>query len=229
MQQYFIDQDLKVNETIVLDKEIIHHLRNVLRKGDDHLFRLAASDQKIYLATLKDDKAYILERLDEDNELKRDITAVVALIKNDHFDLIIQKLTELGVSRIVPLITSRVIIKIKDEDKKIARYQKIAKEAAEQSHRNVIPSIERVITLNSLDKYRSDHNYIAYEKCDSDFIDLDDKGSITYVIGPEGGFSAGEIELAAKLGFKPISLGKRILRAETAAIFVAANIAGANI
>ena len=98
------------------------------------------------------------------------------------------------------------------------RFKKIVREAAEQSHRNIIPEICDVINIKDIDKYKSEANYICYEAEDN-ISDISKNDSITFVIGPEGGFTSQEYEKFISSGFKSISLGQRILRAETAAIY----------
>ncbi|MGN1406729.1 MAG: RsmE family RNA methyltransferase [Erysipelotrichaceae bacterium] len=220
MQQYFIETELTLNDEIELRDDILYHLKKVLR-GTNETFRLCDSKGKIYLASLKGDKALIKKYLDEHNELDIDITAVISLIKSDKFELILQKLTELGVKRIVPYNAQRSIVKEKKGEKKLERYKKILTEASEQCHRNFVPEIVNAIDFKDIDKYMSDLNLIAYEKeSPGAKSDLKNKKSITFVIGPEGGFSEKEYEAFLSKGFRSISLGKRILRAETAAIYL---------
>ena len=220
MQQYFIDTKLSLNEEIKLREDILYHLKKVLR-GTNETFRLCDEEGKIYLASLKGDKALIRNYLDEHNELNVDITAIISLIKSDKFELILQKLTELGVKRIVPYNAQRSIVKEKKSEKKLERYKKILTEASEQCHRNFIPEIVNAIDFKDIDKYMSEINLIAYEKETPGVkSDLKDKKSITFVIGPEGGFTEREYQSFVDKGFKSVSLGKRILRAETAAIYL---------
>ena len=148
-----------------------------------------------------------------------------ALAKGDKIDTVIQKATELGVARIVLINTERCVVKYegKDTNKKLERFSKIAKEASEQSHRLRIPEIVGPINLNDVDQYMCDVNLLAYEKVagKTDNIPLEFKGnSVSAMIGPEGGFSEKEVELLQKKGFSLISLGKRILRTETAAFYI---------
>lgn len=229
MQQYFIDEELDVGKRYTLDKEMYHHLKHVLRKDDGTNFRIVDTKNEIFLAELSSNEAIILDRIIEDRELDINITVIMSLIKNDKFDFCLQKLTELGVKRIIPYSANRSIIKIKDKDSKIQRYRKIVQEASEQSLRSMVPLIDDIIDFNDLSKYKSKYNYVAYEKNNCIYIpyqEIDD--SITIIIGPEGGFEESEIKKFESEGFKPISLGKRILRAETAALYVVSNIVGAN-
>ena len=218
MQQYFYDVKLKQNDIIPLDKDTLYHIKKVLRKGNDYLFRIADNSRKIYKCKLVDDNAQVIEELDENNELDVNITAILALFKNDKYELCIQKLVELGVNRIVPFEAERSVVK--GSSNKSERLCKIAREAAEQSHRNIIPEITDTIKLKDLDKYMSENNYIAYESENVLNSQFNVGSSLSYIIGPEGGFSDTEYEKIKELGFYSISLGKRILRAETAAIYM---------
>ena len=218
MQQYFYDVKLKLNDIIPLGKDTLYHIKKVLRKGNDYIFRIADKSRKIYKCKLVDDNAQVIEELDENNELDVNITAILALFKNDKYELCIQKLVELGVNRIVPFEAERSVVK--GSSNKRERLCKIAREAAEQSHRNIIPEITDTIKLKDLDKYMSENNYIAYESENVLNSQFNVGSSISYIIGPEGGFSDIEYEKIKELGFNSISLGKRILRAETAAIYM---------
>ena len=219
MQQYFTEKTLNVGDTLQLDNETLYHLIKVLRKDSSYTFRVADHEGNIFYAHLVSNKeCHIDSFIDENNELDTDITCVLSLIKSDKFELTLQKLVELGVSRIVPYNARRSVVKIKDE-KKIQRFEKIVKEAAEQSHRNFIPEVCSPVDIKGLDKYMSETNYICYES-ERNIAEIPSAASITYIIGPEGGFETEEYEKIAALGFESISLGKRILRAETAAIYM---------
>jgi len=225
MQQYFVDEELHSGQQITLDDDVIYHLVKVLRKDSSYTFRICDDSGKIFHAHLIDKNSCIIEDLTgENNELESDITCILSLIKNDKFELCIQKLVELGVKRIVPYEAVRSVVKIKD-NKKLERLRKIAREAAEQSHRNLIPEITEPAGLKDLEKYKSEANYICYES-ETNIADIGPSSSITYIIGPEGGFEDREYENICRMGFESVSLGKRILRAETAAIYMTSIIAG---
>lgn len=227
MQQYFVDINVHTGDTIVLNDDILYHLVKVLRKDSTYTFRIADAMGNIYFANLINNKeCKIGEKTNENNELDCDITCILSLIKNDKFELTLQKLVELGVKRIVPYKSVRSVVKIKD-NKKINRLNKIVREAAEQSHRNIIPEVCEFSDLKDLEKYKSDYNYICYES-DKNIVDIKPAKSITYIIGPEGGFEDNEYKRICEMGFESISLGKRILRAETAAIYMTSIIVGKN-
>jgi 16S rRNA (uracil1498-N3)-methyltransferase len=148
------------------------------------------------------------------------------MIKRDGFELALKKMTELGVEGIIPLMTDHSIIHIKDFEKKKIRYQSICKESSEQSERSYLPTIHDLSHLNDLDVSAYDHLFCAHAreqnqtlKDELKQIHSSDKSLV--LIGPEGGFSKKEIELLKKKGFQNVSLGETILRAETAATYVA--------
>ena len=227
MQQYFTNEELELNQLLKLDENTVHHITNVLRKKDGYIFRMVDKSNKCYLCKLEDFMARVISVVEEDHELDIDVTIVLSLIKNDQFELALQKLTELGVKRIVPYVANRSVIKIKDEKHKLERFRKIVKEASEQSHRDIIPEITSPATIRDLEKYLSKYNYVAYEKHNGSMLPFSEiDNSVTIIIGPEGGFELSEVESFEKMGFECCSLGKRILRAETAAMFVMANITG---
>ena len=228
MQQFFIDTTIKENEIVELNNDILYQLKKVLRANDGYEFRLVDANSNVFLCELSDNKAKVNKDLKENNELDVDITVILSLIKNDKMDFALQKLTELGVKRIVPYKAYRSVVKEGKGNNKLDRFKKIVREASEQSHRNIIPEICDYADINDLGKYKSELNLIAYEK--NDDIENDFKGykSITLIIGPEGGFDIEEVNKIIDMGYKPISLGKRILRAETAAIYLSSIIIGAN-
>lgn len=228
MQQFFVEDILNINQTVELNNDVYYQLTKVLRANNGYKFRLVDKNHEIFLCELKDKLAFIKEKLDENNELSCDITVIISLIKNDKFDFSLQKLTELGVKRIVPYIAKRSVVKQGKGNNKLDRFNKIVREASEQCHRNIIPEICNYANIKDLNKYLSDVNIIAYEKNDKIVNNFSNKKSITIIIGPEGGFEKEEVNAIEKLGFESISLGKRILRAETAAIYLTSIIVGAN-
>ena len=226
MQRYFasVSQDFKVHFT----KDDEHHILHVMRmKMGDEIE--VAFKKKVFLCRI--DKCNPLEvsvihELANDVEIKEDITLLFALTKGDKIDLVLQKATELGVKKVALIASERTVVSYdnKDVDKKLLRFQKIMKEASEQSHRVVVPELLGIFNLKNLPKeVYSDLNYVAYEKDASQveamFEGLIKGKSISILIGPEGGFSEQEINRLVDQGFIRTSLGKRILRAETAAIY----------
>jgi len=225
MQYYLVN---KVNGKLVFSEEDKHHIKDVMRfKDGDEVY--CVCDKRQYLTKLSfanDDIVPLI--IKEDNtkrELDVDVTLIVGLPRSEKFELIVQKATELGVSKIVPFLSKRSIIKLdKDRgDKKVSRWQKIAKEAMEQSRRCVCPEVTEVVVAKDIEKYLSSTNVIAYEES-KDYtlkgLMENEKKSITFLVGPEGGFDPSEVEYFNKLGFISVSLGNRILRCESACFYL---------
>ena len=227
MQRYFVN---KINNAIVFNDSDIHHILHVMRMKKGEQIEVVL-DGALYCATIDNTnplEVSLTYSIPSDSEIERDVTLFYALAKGDKIDLVVQKATELGVKRIALLATERCVVKWdeKETGKKIERFKKIVKEASEQSHRLIIPEILGVYSLNNLPKeLLSDLNFFAYEKeagHTQSFLSAlkDSSGSVSILVGPEGGFSIKESEYVTKeLGFVPVSLGKRILRSETAAIY----------
>lgn len=226
MQRYFSNIDK--NYIVHLSSNDEHHILHVMRmkKGEEIE---VVSDGRVFLCRI--DKTNPLEvsvihEIENDVELKEDVTLLFALTKGDKIDLVLQKATELGVKKVALISSERTVVNYdnKDIDKKLQRFAKIMKEASEQSHRLIVPTLLGVYDLKDLPKeVFSDLNYVAYEKDANDisgaFSGLQKGKSISILVGPEGGFSEQEISRLVAQGFIRTSLGKRILRAETAAIY----------
>ena len=226
MQRYFAS--LLDKEHVKLESEDEHHLLHVMRMKKDDEIEVVAND-KLFLCRIENVNPlniYIVHEINSDVELNEDVTLLFALTKGDRTDLVVQKATELGVKKIALIQSERTVVRYEEKDiaKKCARYQKIMKEASDQSHRLVVPTLLGIYNLKKLPKeVYSDLNYVAYEKDANDvegsFKGLTKGKSVTILVGPEGGFSKEEIDMLVNQGFIRTSLGKRILRAETAAIY----------
>ena len=226
MQRYFAS--LIDKEHVKLEPEDEHHLLHVMRMRQGDEIEVVA-DGVLCLCNIGSTNPltiYAVHEIEADVELNVDVTLLFALTKGDRTDLVVQKATELGVKRIALIQSERTVVRYEEKDiaKKCARYQKIMKEASEQSHRLIVPEMMGIFNLKKLPKeVFSDLNYVGYEKDASDvngmFANFDKKKSITILIGPEGGFSEEEINNLVEQGFIRTSLGKRILRAETAAMY----------
>lgn len=232
MQQYFISSKIEIDSLLLLDKKQSHHIKNVMRmKKDDNI--LISDQNKVYLCRLSDVNdnvtAYAYQEVNNDSELPFEINLYLSLIKQDKWEWAIQKACELGVSRIIPLITKHCVVKANENiSKKLDRYNKIALEACEQAQRLKLVEISMPIKIMDLALASKDINIVAYEKEKDTHISLCNFDKNTNVIiGPEGGFSDEEIEHLTTLGIKSVSLGKRIYRAETAALY-ALSIIGAD-
>lgn len=227
MQRYFAKD--KKNNNIYLESTDLHHIKNVMRMNIGDSIE-CVYDGIIYLCRIDgyDNNISIISKLDENNELDTEITIAIALVKEQKFDLILQKLTELGVSRIIPLNMERSIIKLDSQkfEKKKKRWESICKEASEQSHRNKIPEITNIMSLKELVKLEVEDKYVCSvkekENLVNKYLQNNSKcATMLYVIGPEGGITDKEEDFLNKNGYTSISLGPRVMRVETAAIYIA--------
>ena len=165
--------------------------------------------------------------IDLNPELKNEVTLFYCLSKGDKIDFAIQKATELGVSRIILCNSKYSVVRYDSKDivRKMKRFKEIAKSAAEQSHRLIIPEVIGVYDIADIKDYMGEHNFLAYEKESENHANptylyekIKENEKISIFIGSEGGFSEEEVLILNKLGFINISLGKRILRTETAVV-----------
>lgn len=225
MQRFFVDCSLMNIKKLVLSEEIGHQCKHVLRYQNDQSIILNDYFNHQAQAHLKFEDTqtiaiidYVEEIIEEDIQ----ITLIQALIKKDKWEFVLQKATELGVYQIIPLVVSRNVVKWneKDIDSKLKRDQKIIQEAAEQSQRMSVPCLHKPIGIQECGTFLSQGNFVAYENEKGTQLKdcLGHKQSYSIVIGPEGGFTEAEIASLNLIGFKSVGLGKRILRAETAAI-----------
>ncbi len=228
MQRYFGNV---IEKQVVLSEEDVRRLTKVMRARQGEKIEVV-SDEQVFLAqitSLRPLKIIVLERIKEDNELRNKVILITSVLKGEKMDLVLQKATELGVFEIVILQTERCVAKIRRDDVafKLQRFQKILKEAAEQSKRRRIPNLYRVLDFSQLKEVKADIKMIAYEeskgKTKSFFTKLkeieNEKQVVAVLIGPEGGFSEKEVKKANDRGYSKISLGRRILRAETASLY----------
>lgn len=228
MQRYFVKE--KVDDSLILELDDLHHVKNVMRNKVGDLIECVYNED-LYICKINDlnnTKVEIVEKKTDNNELGFDITIAIALVKEQKMDLILQKLTELGVNRIIPVKMERSIVKLDNQkfNKKKERWTKICKEASEQSKRNKIPEITDLMTIEELGKLHFDKKFICSTKSKENLVNnylQDNKSYATmiFAIGPEGGIAPKEEEKLISFGFTPISLGSRIMRVETAAIYVA--------
>lgn len=229
MQRYFVKE--KDNENFILSDNDIHHIKRVMRCKNNDKIEIVYN-AKVYLCNIDDIDSLslsIIESYQEDRELNVELTIAVALVQEQKFDLILQKLTELGVTSIIPIKTERSIVKIDEskQEKKKNRWVTICKEASEQSHRVTIPEVKNIMTMKELINNKKELNLICSlnenTKPLEEYLNNDLK-DILFVIGPEGGFTKKEEEFLIENGFQGTTLGKRVLRVETAAIYVSSII-----
>ncbi|XFA99445.1 16S rRNA (uracil(1498)-N(3))-methyltransferase [Candidatus Izemoplasma sp. B36] len=230
MQRYFIENKYFNDNLIKITNNDFHHMKHVMRYKLGDQVVVVNYDKEVFLTKIIEfnKKDCLLEIIDEikleDNHF--DLTIAQSLIKKDHFELVLQKTTELGVSKIIPLHTKRSIIKIDDFAKKKQRYETIVKEASEQSERISLPIVSNMMSIKDIDYSIYDLVFVCYarnnetDKLSEYLINANKNTKVLFFIGPEGGFTKDELEyLDDKSQF--ISLGKTILRSETAAIYIA--------
>lgn len=232
MYNFFAKENQRQNDRYFIDGTDYNHIKNVLRMvvGDSFLVSEKGKSNLCEIESYETDfvVAKIIEENYNDTNLPIKIHLFQGLPKGDKMELIIQKTVELGAQSIIPVEMSRCVVKIDDKKKKSKqqRWQAISESAAKQSKRNTIPEIEEIVTYKqAMAKAKEmDLFLVPYESKNgmedtkSALSQLKRGMSVGILIGPEGGFDEKEVDLAFENGGKVISLGKRILRTETAAI-----------
>ena len=222
MQQYYVEEPLEEGKIIQLPKDKAHHAFRVLKLQHETV-RLVSHGTGWFAEVYQEGgngMARILSADPDLNELHTNITLCMALIRREKFELVLQKAAELGVKKIVPFESSRCVVKAKNE--KTARWNAILLEACEQCKRTLVPECLAPVPIKDLSSFKSTVNLCAYENAGSQASFIHESlpaDSVTIVIGPEGGFSKEEVQLLSDAGFSPVTLGSRILRAETAAFY----------
>jgi 16S rRNA (uracil1498-N3)-methyltransferase len=231
-------------KSATLSAEETRHARDVLRlqPGDEiFIFDGAGREFHCEIQTINRDStelSVIAEVEPARPESPLNLTLAIALLKGEKFDLVIQKATELGVKRIVPLDTERADVRLRDKDstnKRVARWRRIALEAAKQTGRAYVPEIAAPLIFNLLLTSADDDQELSTNVTRLMFSERDGTSlaeatnnfagrppTIVAVVGPEGGWTDAELELAHDAGWQIVSLGGRTLRAETAGITVVA-------
>lgn len=235
MHHFFVGSDQVDGNQIRITGTDVNHIRNVLRMKEGEEARISDGKSRDYRCVLRSIQkeeilAEILEIEQSDKELPAKVFLFQGLPKADKMELIIQKTVELGVYQIIPVETRRCVVKLdkKKAEAKKKRWNLIAESAAKQSNRSKIPEVTDVMSWKEALDYVSqcDIMLIPYELAEGmqetrRLIEQLQPGmSIGVLIGPEGGFDMKEIEEATALGIHPITLGKRILRTETAGLTI---------
>jgi len=211
-----------------LNLEETRHLRDVLRLKETEKVRVFDGDGREVLCAIEkiEKKETVLKILEEiapsAPESKLNLTLAVALLKGEKYDLVVQKAVELGVTKLVPLNTKRADVKLKDSEKRRERWRKIALEAAKQTGRATLMQIENPTDFGKFIEAAEGTRILFAERGGEKFSDIKKTEKIVAVVGAEGGWEEKEIEAAREKSFHIITFGGRILRAETAAISIAA-------
>jgi len=215
---------------LIKDKSDCNHIQNVYRLNVGHELRIIDGEYEYFTELIqfskKEVSVKILEKKEDSYSLNVNIDVAMGILKNDKMNLAIQKLTEIGVNRIIPLKTERVVVKINEKKEK---WDVVVRETLKQCRGIKFTEITPVKKLAEIDYSKYDKIIFAYEnsgesKSLSEIIEKGDK-DILYIIGPEGGITQEEVDFLKNSKAMEISLGKRILRAETAAIVVCGIIA----
>ena len=239
MEKFFINTSQIINNNIIIKNEDAKHIAKVLRKKVNDEIYVTDEEKNTYLCKiiLFEDHDVVCEisgKLNINTESNIDITLFQCIAKYDKMDYIFQKATEIGVKQIYPVVSNRVVVKLDDKTmtKKVDRWNKIVYEASKQSQRTIIPNVENIIFLKDICNLCTNYDIIllAYEQDNTNLKEILKKckknefKNIGIIIGPEGGFDISEVELLKCDKIVPVSLGKRILRTETASLALLSNI-----
>ena len=237
MFQFFITPDqIRENDIIISNEQDVNHIRNVLRmRQGQHISLCCQENSKEYICVIEEIRPDAIRASIEDingdsRELPVKITLFQGLPKSDKMEFIIQKAVELGDAEIVPVASKRAVVKLDEKKaaKKVQRWSEIAKSAAKQSKRSLIPTVHPVINFREALEYGKSMDMLLIPYEDAKGIghsreviaSVKGKKSLGIYIGPEGGFQMEEVEKAVAVGAYPITLGHRILRTETAGMAV---------
>lgn len=237
MLHLFADPSDVQDELLTITGPEVNHIRNVMRlKPGEEISVSIGGDGKEYrygIESYTEDLVLCRLRFVKDKEVELPVKVLLfqGLPKADKMDLIVQKAVELGAAEIIPVSMERCVVKLDagKAAKKTARWQTIAESAASQSRRSIIPRVLAPMSMKEAVEYAKEQTevrVIPYELQEDDgsvkqyLESLKEGQSVSIFIGPEGGFAPGEVELAKEAGIRPISLGRRILRTETAGLAI---------
>lgn len=231
MYHFFVEENQISDGEIRILGSDVNHIKNVLRmkNGDQVIISKIGDEKKDYYCSITEISEEVrlhVDWVEEGRELPSRIYLFQGLPKADKMELIIQKSVELGAFEIIPVACRRSVVKLdeKKADNKVKRWQAIAESAAKQSKRSIIPSVHDVMSYKEALEYAREldirlmpyENARGVEETRRILSELEPGQSIGILVGPEGGFDPEEVLMAGREGFAPISLGKRILRTETA-------------
>lgn len=223
----YISQTLSVSSSVLLDKEAGNHVSRVLRMGKGQQVELFNGDGHSYFGEIitidrSQVTVQLLEKVAVANESPLNIHLYQGVSRGDKMELTLQKGVELGVTQFTPLITERCGVKLDEKrwQKKLEHWQKVIESACEQCGRNTIPVLHPVIKMQEALSQLNDNSFFMHPEGKQSFksISVDTDSEIQLWVGPEGGFSDEEISWVETHGCKPVQLGPRVLRTETAAL-----------
>ncbi|WP_339021595.1 16S rRNA (uracil(1498)-N(3))-methyltransferase [Spiroplasma endosymbiont of Atherix ibis] len=227
MHSFFLK---KINfDVFEIENEDFHHIKNAIKLKVNEQIICVYENQK-YLCTISSilENSYLAKIVSKINfsEKNYKVNLIIGLIREQKWDFVLQKTTELGVDTIIPVEFKRNVVKIdpKKQENKINRWLSICSSAAKQSKRSSIPKITNLVKdLSELNKYKADLNLVCWEEEKNNFVKTELKKefkTINIVIGPEGGISVDEIDKLKSMGYIMVSLGDNIMRAETVPLFL---------
>ncbi|MBR5474474.1 MAG: 16S rRNA (uracil(1498)-N(3))-methyltransferase, partial [Lachnospiraceae bacterium] len=231
MYSFFVEDSRIADKTAWIGGEDMRHIRNVLRMREGDKLRISNGKDRCFVCRIdafeeEQIRLVLLEEDPEGTELASRICLFQCLPKGDKMEWVIQKNTELGVAEVIPVASKRAVVKLdaKKAKAKVERWQAIAKSAAEQSKRTVVPTVQPVMSFKEALAYAKELDLlvIPYENAEGMaatkawLASVKPGLSIGILIGPEGGFEHEEVEQAMAMGWQPLTLGRRILRTETA-------------
>lgn len=234
MYRFFVSENQIGEENVTITGSDVNHIKNVLRMKVGETILVSDGNDNEYMCEITEltdnVTAKIVDMNKESRELPIKVTLFQALPKSDKMETVIQKIIELGAVEIVPVKTSRCIVKLDDKKaaKKVTRWNEIAKSAAKQSKRGIIPEVTDVMTYEQALEKAKDFDVVLFPYEGADNIDhtreifgkIGKESHVAIFIGPEGGFSIDEVAKAKDAGAREITLGKRILRTETAGMMI---------
>ncbi len=221
---------LIIGDELTLDSYASHHLTKVLRFPQGQSITLFNGDGFNYTAAvLKAEQGSVVKLLGKEHnpsESKLKLTLAQGVAKGEKMDFLIQKAVELGVSKIIPILTERCVVKLKGDklQKRQLHWQKIVIGACEQSGRSVVPKVLEPISLDALLQLPTSNGFVLHHRAENTLLDIPPTSESTILIGPEGGLSEVEITQAIQTGYQSLLLGSRVLRTETASLAAIANM-----
>jgi 16S rRNA (uracil1498-N3)-methyltransferase len=227
MRRFYAPKENFQDKNVLLNLEETRHLRDVLRLRAGENVQVFDGQGREFSCQIgkigkRETVLKIIKEIPPPAPASNlDLTLAVALLKGEKFDLVVQKAVELGVTKLIPVQTKRADVKLKDGEKKMERWRKISLEAAKQSGRARLMQIETLLNFEEFIGTSEETKILFAERGGTDFSKIKETKKITAAIGSEGGWEDSEIEAARKNDFQIITLGGRILRAETAAISIA--------
>ncbi len=222
---------IKVGDQLFLDEYGSHHLIKVLRFPQGKNIVLFNGDGFDYLVEVINSKKYceVLVHAKEQNlsESKLNLTLAQGIAKGEKMDFLIQKSVELGVNKIIPIVSDHCVVRLTEDKskKRQLHWQKIAISACEQSGRSIVPEVTMPIDLDDYFKQTIVNGFVLHHRAEKTLLDIEaiiTQASI--LIGPEGGLSEAEITQATTAGYQSLLLGSRVLRTETASLVAIANM-----